>query len=399
MSNAILYDDAPDAAPETVESALDPLRLMRAKHSYAMRRIPLDGPLKLLSGEVAPRSGDLVLARVQHLGQHAKIELPTGRRASLFAGDEIVVCYGERYAPDQFEAHVPDNLGPCHLVAAGGIAAVCSDKHDSVKAPTQIKPIGLVADADGRRLNLADHTLSAAVSPTQTPPVIAVAGAMMNAGKTTCAASLIRGLKRRGLLVGVAKVTGTGAGGDRWLMVDSGADAVLDFTDVGAASTAGLSPSRVEGIFNTLVDHLAAAAVDVIVVEVADGLLQRETAMLLDSPSFKARCTGVIFAAKDALGAAAGVRHMESEGHTVLAVGGVLSASPLATREARRIVAVPVVTTEHLVAGWWLPFPEPVAAGSPDERPRASRRRDRAAAGPAPTVTVERRPELARVNG
>ena len=45
-------------------------------------------------------------------------------------------------------------------------------------------------------------------------PVLIVAGTAMNAGKTTAAARLIKGLQRAGLRVGAAKVTGTGAGGD-----------------------------------------------------------------------------------------------------------------------------------------------------------------------------------------
>ena len=293
------------------------------------------------------------------LGQHQRIELPSGRRAGLYPGEEIIVCYGARYAPDQFEAFVPDHLGTCHLVAAGGIAAEYSEKHNKVRPPTQIQPIGLLIDTEGKRLNLADHALPERPMPARTPPLIAVTGTMMNAGKTTCAANLMRGLKRRGLRVGVAKITGTGAGGDRWKMVDAGADLVLDFTDVGVSSTAGLTPERLDSVFCQLVAHLAASAVDVIVVEVADGLFQRETAMLLDSESFRLTCNGIVFAASDAMGAMAGVQYLNQRSHRVLAVGGTLSASPLATRETRMVVPVPVVTSAHLETGWWMPFPEP----------------------------------------
>src|SRR2546430_9351468 len=40
---------------------------------------------------------------------------------------------------------------------------------------------------------------------------------------------LVVGLRRRRLRVGAAKVTGTGAGGDPWLLTDAGASLVLDF--------------------------------------------------------------------------------------------------------------------------------------------------------------------------
>jgi hypothetical protein len=42
---------------------------------------------------------------------------------SIHDFDAIIVAYGHRYAPDQFEAYVPEDLGPCHLVAGGGVAA------------------------------------------------------------------------------------------------------------------------------------------------------------------------------------------------------------------------------------------------------------------------------------
>src|SRR5471032_1016918 len=92
----------------TVEP-LDFRRLGAAKSAYTTRFVSrlIDADphgYGLLSGEhVVPHAGDVVLARVHKLGQHAAIQLPDGRRATLFEGDEILVAYGDRYAPDQFE--------------------------------------------------------------------------------------------------------------------------------------------------------------------------------------------------------------------------------------------------------------------------------------------------------
>src|SRR5690606_10763892 len=113
----------------------------------------------LISGTVRPRSGDLVLATVTRLGQHRKIEQPTGRRATLHVGDEILVAYADRYAPDQFEAHVPHDLGKAQLVAAGGVAALMISRCSDVRNATDIQPIGLVGDAQGRAINLSDYGL------------------------------------------------------------------------------------------------------------------------------------------------------------------------------------------------------------------------------------------------
>ena len=279
-------------------------RLARAKSAYSTRRVELTAATHLLPGDtLQPCAGDLVLARVEKLGQHTRIEQPSGRRAQLYPGDEIIVCYGNRYAPDQFEAIVPEYLDECCLVAAGGIAAQLLSRHSSMKRPTVIQPLGLLADDAGHRLNLMDWGLPHIPSSLHRPYTLAVAGTAMNAGKTTTAASLIRGLVQTGHRVGAAKVTGTGAGGDRWALLDAGAERVLDFTDAGHASTYRVALPHVETILHQLIAHLASEPLDILVLEVADGLFQAETAQLLASPAFARRVDGVVFAAGDALGA------------------------------------------------------------------------------------------------
>src|SRR4051794_41875468 len=100
----------------------------------------------LIAGMVRPRAGDLVLAAVTRLGQHRRIEQPTGRRAALHVGDEVLVAYADRYAPDQYEAHVPGDLRRTQLLASGGIAADTLSHTRDVRAATDLRPIGLVGD-------------------------------------------------------------------------------------------------------------------------------------------------------------------------------------------------------------------------------------------------------------
>ncbi|MEH6824058.1 MAG: hypothetical protein V7629_09140 [Motiliproteus sp.] len=344
----------PTVTPAMEFIELDAARRERAKASYNTRRVDVARATQLLTGDVCPQAGDLVLARVEKIGQHARIERPDGRRASLFHGDEIIVCYGARYAPDQFESYLPTDLGPCHLVAAGGVASLSVNRHKRMKAPTAIQPLGLLTDADGGRINLKDWGLPKAPVSTRRPLTIAVVGTAMNAGKTTVAASLVRGLKRAGQRVGAAKITGTGAGGDRWALLDSGADSVYDFTDTGVPSTFGLEPQQIQTIFSQLTHHLAIEGVDVVVLEIADGLYQTETAALLASPLFAAGVDHLLFAASDALGAKAGVEHLAQLGLQTSAVSGVLTSSPLASREAAQVLDVPVVETRALTRASWL---------------------------------------------
>ncbi len=219
------------------------------------------------------------------------------------------------------------------MVAAGGIAALARSWHDKIDAPTAIQPIGILGGSSGQRLNLADfaidHEASGAI-----PPMIVIYGTSMNAGKTTTAASLVRGLARAGFVVGAAKVTGTGAGNDLWSMSDAGAVAALDFTDAGFATTYLAPLDAIIAGAKKLLRSLGASGAEIAVVEVADGLFQQETAALAASAEFSDVTAGVLFAAGDSMGAVAGAEHLRSLGHHVLALSGVMTRSPLARDEA-----------------------------------------------------------------
>lgn len=324
-------------------------RFSLAKRAYTTRRVPQDDMVRLSSdGCGAPRAGDLLLARVDKIGKHASLELMDGRRCSMFAGDEIIVAYAPRYAPDQFEAYVPDHLGPCQLVAGGGVAAEVAAKHDAVAVATAITPIGLIANARGERINLAQHSIPVSSPRGGRPVTIASVGTSMNAGKTTSAAYLIRGLARAGLRVGAAKITGTGSGHDPWLMRDAGALRVLDFTDAGYASTHLLDGDALVEVMERLLGNLAEQPLDAIVIEIADGLFQSETAQLLGSQHFRRSVDAIIFSSGDAMGAHAGAQWLERHGLPVSALCGTVTRSPLARREAQAATQLPVMGLHDL---------------------------------------------------
>ena len=323
-------------------------RLQRAKHSFVTRRVELNA-CRSLGRKMAPESGDLVLATVTELGHHARLENVAGRRSQLYVGDEIVVAYGARYAPDQFEAVVPNAVEPCHLVAGGGIAARVQARHSRTRKPTEITPIGLLIDAKGQPLNLRQFALPTPPERRQGRSVLAVVGTSMNAGKTTLAASLIRGLTLAGVRVGACKLTGTGSGGDIWSMIDAGAVRALDFTDVGYSTTAGADIAELSAAANALISHVESDKTDIVVAEIADGLFQRETAALLDpSTPVCSRIDGFFLAAADSMGAFAGVKWLRERNLPLRAVSGLLTASPLATREARAATGLDIVSTRLL---------------------------------------------------
>jgi hypothetical protein len=342
---AAFEDETPKSSD--VDKHKNPRRLKGVKRGFTTRRVRFESDLQLLAS-ASPRSGDLLFAKVVSLGHHQKLESTHGRRAQLYPGDTILVAYGARYAPDQFEAVVPGDLDQCDLVAGGGVAGKVVNRHASVGPPTPIRPLGLLAYRTGQPLNLRHFALADAALPSRRPRVIAVAGTSMNSGKTTTAAGLIHGLSRAGLRVAAAKLTGTGSGNDYWSMVDAGAQKVFDFTDLGSSSTAGLRSEDVERASVSLIAHCAAERPDVIVLELADGLLQRETAALLASPVMRGAVDGVLFAARDAMGALGGRDWLQQHGYNVIAVSGLVSSSPLSSREAAEAMDTPVITLDEL---------------------------------------------------
>lgn len=323
-------------------------RLRNCKSSYAVRNIDLS-QIQGLTNDRAPRAGDLVLARIDRLRQHARIELPSGRRAYLHVGDEVLLLYGNRYATDQFEARVPDDLGPCHMVAAGGIAARMISRCSAVKPATEITPIGLLCDDKGEVVNLRRHCLPLQPLSCREVPVLAVVGTGMNAGKTTMMANAIYAFKQQGISVAAGKLTGTAAGPDSWKYRDAGAVAVLDFTDFGMASSFGESLARLKAAAQSIVASLQQQQPDLIMLELADGLLQTETAQLMQDAELQRLVDGWLLAATDAIGVTAGAQLMRTIGCPVVAVGGLFTRSSLLEQEVKHSCGLPVLHSSNPV--------------------------------------------------
>jgi len=358
LDNAVLARST-NAAATTADGVETRLRL--AKSAFTTRRVPASACRGLVT-DCEPTPGDLVLARVESIGQHPRLQVSSGRRAQLYPGDEIVVCYGDRYATNQWEAVVPPTLEPCDLVAAGGVAGKVLSRHASSRRPTRLTPLGLLANERSGPINLRHHALSAQDQlPERLVPVVGVVGTSMDAGKTTAASALIRGLTLRGHRVAGIKLTGTGACGDYWEMGDAGATWVADFVDVGYVSTYRVAPTALVGILETLVWHAVSAGSDVIVAEIADGIAQSETAALVCSEPFRRAVGAILLAASDALGAQAAARWLTEHELPLRAVTGIASASMLSAHETRTLTGLPVLGIEDLAstaAEEWITRPQ-----------------------------------------
>ncbi|HCJ53924.1 MULTISPECIES: DUF1611 domain-containing protein [Glutamicibacter] len=361
---AIIAESLPTqsaAARNEVQQQIDAQRARTIRAAYTTRfaaaelqRNPQDFEI-VRCANMVPRSGDVVIANVAELGKHTRLQSPVSRRQLMFVGQEIMVAYGHRYAPDQFLAHVPDNLGPCQLVAGGGVASEVIEQHASIDKATQLEPVGLLM-RQGKVVNLLDfaplsienESPRAAQIDAPRPPVIAVLGTSMNSGKSTTLGCLVNGLVNSGMQVAAGKATGTGAGNDPNLFTDAGAFSVCDFTDFGFPTTYRLDYETVRDLLVAMIREQSATGAGTVVIEIADGLFQGETSRLLRDPIFTAQVDRVLFSAQDALGAQAGERILLDAGLDVAAVSGVLTASPLAAMEAQAQLATPVIGTFDL---------------------------------------------------
>lgn len=320
-----------------------------ARRAYAVRRIDPAAFAGLATGAgVTPRPGDILLARVERVGDPDHLDLATGRTGALFEGDEVVVAYGEDHSHDRFEAYVPSRLVPCHLVASGGVAALIATAHDHAGTPTVLAPIGLVTDGEGAVLNLSDFALAPCNSASPLPPVIACASTALRAGGSRAVSRLVRGLERAGSRVGVVRATGVASGAERWLLRDAGAEIVADCADAGHASTAGLDPDALTRAVSTLVTHLRRHLLDVIVLDFGHPLAAADTQALLGSRTVVDMADGALIAADEAAGAAGAARMIEAAGIPVIAFSGTLARSPLAVRDATRATGLPCLRFEEL---------------------------------------------------
>ncbi len=296
--------------------------------------------------------GGLVLARVNTLGKHRELETHDGRRLALFTGDYFVGILGDRYATDQYEgiARVEGPFG--HVFSVGGVVGRVASMNVRMTAPTEIEFLGRLADAAGEPLRLQQfQSLPTGPAPAKPATTILSLGASMNSGKTTTAAQIVRSLTVAGHRVVAAKLTGTACRKDPNLLYDAGALASLDFTHAGWPSTANLSLGELLSIATRIRAALLAYEPEFVILEIADGILQRETAAMLADDTFRASVDAVTFAGPDAMSCDSGVRRLRDLGYKVLATAGPVANGPLGIAEAENACGVRCLSGETILAG------------------------------------------------
>jgi len=293
-----------------------------------------------------PKPGDLVYGIVSRIGQHPSLENASGRIHMVHHGTKAIFVFANRYAPDFYEGLVPDEMiATVDLLAQSGIVGIVKTKNSMIKDPTKVRILGYVFDGDGNVLNTRNFPLIKPRHTIKKEPrsrMILVCGTSMNSGKSMAAAACCWALTSMRYKVRASKVTGTASLKDILLMNDAGASPYADFTYLGYPSTYLLPKEELLGIFNQLDLKYANNPKNFWVVEFADGIIQRETATLLNSPEVKSRIHKLIFCANDAFGAIGGLNALEAFGLKPDAISGICSSSPLHVRELSAFTDIPV---------------------------------------------------------
>ncbi len=213
-------------------------------------------------------TGDYAVGEVTAVSRSTRLELTTGRMTEVAVGDSIVGALGVRAATLEAVGSwqdVQDDQVMQVMTAAGLLGRVTS------QSTFMTPPIDLVYRGhvmrSKQKLRMRDF-----VQPPASPaaaidcPVLLLIGTSMSSGKTTTAQVIIRRLKKMGLRVAGAKLTGAGRYHDILAMFDAGADAIFDFVDAGLPSTVCDKPTFRAALGNLLC-RIAEVKPDVLVAE------------------------------------------------------------------------------------------------------------------------------------
>ena len=321
---------------DKIGSATSPLRLSRS-----LKIVPTNG---------APRAGDVVVVRVlTDNATYNMLELPTGRLAKLNLGDVVVGVLGRRRALKGFVGDVPETIeagDTLHLLNLGGVIGKCSGHHSSLNDAIQVEVIGLATNGGNALLNIADVALPLCERLGMTAPIVVIAGACMNSGKTYAATEIIQLGTRAGWKVAAAKLSGVACLRDTLNMSDHGAIATASFLDCGLPSTVDIGD--LAPVAKAILARLNESNPDLIVVELGDGILGGYSVeSVFDDEEMRAAMAALVFCASDYVGAWGGIELFRRRGIDVDLVAGSVTDSKMGEDYIEREFNVPAANVRR----------------------------------------------------
>lgn len=305
-----------------------------------------------------PIAGDVAVFRVMTLGKHTRIQTESGRNTVILPGDLIMGAFGNRYATSQIEGYVPKSyLESYDILGQGCVIGQAKSWHLNFDliGTTTVKLIGYVANTDGHVVNTIKNFEPLQsfdpISFLNSPKAILSLGTSMDSGKTSSAAFMAHGLKKAGKTVAFIKLTGTTYTKDKNFVQDYGAHDTIDFSDFGFPSTYMCDTEVLLNLYQSLLAKMVNSVnPDYVIVEIADGLLERETNALLKHSGFKSQFHGAIFSASGSLSGIAGANQIEDLGINIIGISGLVTTSPLLVEEIRQNSKYSVLLMEDLMS-------------------------------------------------
>jgi hypothetical protein len=183
-------------------------------------------------------------------------------------GDLIIGALGIRAATLEAvgswqDVHEDNSM---QMMTAAGLLGRVTSQSTFINKPIDLIYRGHVVRS-GQKVRMQDFVQPPASSGSAIEcPVLLLIGTSMSSGKTTSARVIIRRLKRMGLRVAGAKLTGAGRYRDILAMLDAGADAIFDFVDAGLPSTV-CDEATYRAALRNLLGRIAEVKPDVLVAE------------------------------------------------------------------------------------------------------------------------------------
>jgi hypothetical protein len=291
------------------------------------------------------RAGDVIAVRaLTDSATYNQLELPTGRLAKINPGDVIAGALGSRRALKGFVGDVPEESAAgdrLHLLNMGGVIGCCKGHHSSLSDAIEVEVLGFVVGEGGEVRNIGDGALALRDSlPDSCAPLVIVAGACMNSGKTFAATEIVRQATRAGMRVAAAKLSGVAALRDTLNMADHGAVATASFLDCGLPSTVGVGD--LAPVAKAIIAELNESSPDLIVIELGDGILGGYSVeSVFDDGELRAATAAILFCASDYVGAWGGIELFRRRGIDVDAVAGSVTDSRMGEDYIVREFGVP----------------------------------------------------------
>ncbi len=279
-------------------------------------------------------AGDVVAVRVTKVGSHKRIYQADRRFSTLYQGDIIIGGLGYRYATDAFHADTLDcnNLA---IITNGALIGTVSDKNSKMRPPTSVELVGRVIDQGGYTLSVEPCLHHTPKTILKSVPLVLSVGSGMNAGKTTLTSRVCSNLSKQGVKVALLKFTGSVSHRDVDEYAASGAHFIRDFSSYGILSTYQVSRTTLNLLCQNMINDAVVSGADMIIAEIADGLLQPETNQLLRDQLLKNTVSGVLAAANCSLSALYLVNELSAMGYSKIVLSGTVTNAPLFIRECR----------------------------------------------------------------